>query len=271
MKHFLITRFNIKSDNWTHTRKGDAILTDSWLQQRLQIFETYCLPSVINQTNPNFKWCLCFDPNTPKEFLDSIAQFSKTCPQIHLVFSDGFRNLQNDLVTSINKLTDDSDRFIITTRLDNDDIIHKAFVENIQALATQNKPTVIDLTHGYQLTLTETDNDLRYFKKQFNPFISIVEPVEDFETVIAKKHSFWKAFPHVISSKQPLWIQLVHDTNLVNRKRKALKKVLHFNSADFALDSIETNQDKANARLHNFLLPFYRMYLFTGKIFKKIR
>jgi len=54
MKHFLLTRFNLRNEEWITTRDGGAVLTEEWLIQRFELFENYCLPSVMNQKNKNF-------------------------------------------------------------------------------------------------------------------------------------------------------------------------------------------------------------------------
>ncbi|MBL4887641.1 MAG: hypothetical protein JKZ03_04155 [Flavobacteriaceae bacterium] len=54
MKHFIITKFNLKGKN-SRTDKGGSIMsTKEWLNHRLNLFQKYCLPSVKNQNNKAF-------------------------------------------------------------------------------------------------------------------------------------------------------------------------------------------------------------------------
>ena len=55
-KHFLITRFNLKKKGWETTKNNEKIQTEEWLRHRFELFEAYCLPSVINQSNQDFIW-----------------------------------------------------------------------------------------------------------------------------------------------------------------------------------------------------------------------
>src|SRR5690554_6693491 len=80
MNHYLITRFNVRSKDWHHTRRGAPVQTDEWLHDRFKIFEKYCLPSVAQQSNPHFTWCVFFDSETPvsyKKRIDKIIERQK--------------------------------------------------------------------------------------------------------------------------------------------------------------------------------------------------
>ena len=55
-KHYLITRFNLRADNWDVTKNNEQLLTDEWMDNRMWLFENFCFPSVIGQTNQNFEW-----------------------------------------------------------------------------------------------------------------------------------------------------------------------------------------------------------------------
>lgn len=50
IKHFLLTRFNVKMlDKFRNDRNGTSTHTEEWLLRRFELFERYCLPSVNNQ------------------------------------------------------------------------------------------------------------------------------------------------------------------------------------------------------------------------------
>jgi len=76
MKHFLFTRFNLRNEDWITAQDGAAVLTEEWLTQRLELFQKYCYPSVMNQKNNNFLWVILFDVNTPKGFRKNIEKLS---------------------------------------------------------------------------------------------------------------------------------------------------------------------------------------------------
>lgn len=59
--HLFIDRFNLKNANWCITKNNEAVLDEKWMEERMILFENYCLSSVVHQTNTNFKWLLFFD------------------------------------------------------------------------------------------------------------------------------------------------------------------------------------------------------------------
>lgn len=46
--HYLLTRFNLAL--WQEDKNGQTIDRGEWIRKRLELFETYCLPSVAGQT-----------------------------------------------------------------------------------------------------------------------------------------------------------------------------------------------------------------------------
>jgi hypothetical protein len=48
-QHFVITRFNLRKKDW-QTSKKTQVLTDIWMEGRLELFEYYCFSSLKAQT-----------------------------------------------------------------------------------------------------------------------------------------------------------------------------------------------------------------------------
>ena len=89
MKHFLVTRFNLTVSEWKTTKNGEPVLSEKWLKNRFLLFENYCLPSVKNQTNQNFIWCVFFDVNTSDNYRDKIKFISDSYQNFKPIFIDG--------------------------------------------------------------------------------------------------------------------------------------------------------------------------------------
>jgi len=49
-RHVMITRFNVMFRDLAHTRAAGKGLDAAWLAERFDLFERYCLPSVLAQT-----------------------------------------------------------------------------------------------------------------------------------------------------------------------------------------------------------------------------
>jgi hypothetical protein len=57
-EHVLLTRFNVR---YVEDPNAPSIGTDpDWLARRFELFERYCLPSVIAQSAQNFSWIIIY-------------------------------------------------------------------------------------------------------------------------------------------------------------------------------------------------------------------
>lgn len=267
MKHFLITRFNLKNKKILKNNAVVNPLSKEWLDQRFHIFETYCLPSIINQTNQNFIWVVCFDSDTPEDFKPRVEDISRSYSNFKPIYVDGFSSLKPAFLNYIGNNISENDEFIITTRADNDDILHKDFIKTIQELYLPQNKTVIDLSIGYQFILKKDKMELLSFRNKFNPFVSVIESTKnDFETVISKQHREWEnSSSTIIYEESPLWIQLIHDQNLINKKNRSLKKAYKFDHENFSLTQPISAESYGSVFLYNLINLPIRMILTLKK------
>ena len=228
-QHFLVTRFNLRVSEWKTTKSGLDVLSEAWLNDRFEKFESYCLPSVLNQKNKNFKWLIFFDKLTPSKYLSKIEKLQKTHSGIYCYFIDGITELNDAFKEAINTLIDKNKDWIITTRLDNDDAIHENFVGEIQNNFIPQHETVIDARSGLQLNIQKEKAEVRKLHNEFNPFLSLVEKSDHFQTAISKPHREWKSSKNVVVlESEPLWIEVVHRNNKLNEaddKKFLVKKL----------------------------------------------
>lgn len=243
MKHFIATRFNLKKSDWKKSKSGNSVLTNEWLEHRFNLFENYCFPSVTKQSNQNFIWCIFFDVDTPQNFKDKIVDLTSNTSNAVPLFIDGMDNLNIAFKSYINENISNSDSHIITTRIDNDDIIHEDFVNIIQSLFQPSDLSVIDLRNGYQVSIDVAKPEIRLYNHPFNAFISVIENTKSFETVFARMHYDWKTEKNIISyKKKRLWMELSHEENFVNHRQICLKKAYYYNKIKFILPTpIEIN------------------------------
>ena len=213
--HYLITRFNLKNPEWELTKNNETLLDTRWMDERLKLFETYCLPSVVNQTNQNFEWLLFFDSSTAEKYKTKIAAITGNYKNIRLFFIDGMPNFSSSIKNFINKNTKDIE-FIITSRIDNDDCIHKEYINEIQKTFNKQAFLAIDIINGYTLQVEPT---FILGKKEhiFNPFISLIERNDNPKTVWHYVHNMWKKEPRLIHlTEKRLWLSIIHGKNKVN-------------------------------------------------------
>lgn len=158
--HYLLTRFNLAL--WQEDKNGKVIEREEWLERRMGLFETYCLPSVMGQICRDFIWILLVDEETPAAYREQIKAYRLLCPQIHFVvvklqyafhFADVFRQV---VMVDLEKKVFHEGDLCLTTYLDNDDCIAKTFVEMVQAECLRfnlqpNEKRFLSFDYGLQL------------------------------------------------------------------------------------------------------------------------
>ena len=213
-QHYIITRFNLRKVDWTTTKSNQKVLSDSWLEERFELFENYCFPSVKNQSNQDFKWLVFFDNNTPDKYKQKIEEYKMLFENFYPFFINGMDNY----LTSINDnvvLLDDK-KYIITSRLDNDDSLNENYCEVVQSYFDEQTYMAIDIIDGFTMQVGDKIR-LGYKKHLYNPFISLIEAKKNFKSVWYRDHTAWKYENKIIRvENKRLWLSIIHENNKVN-------------------------------------------------------
>lgn len=229
--HFLITRFNLKfSDNrWKKDKSNNEILNKDWLMHRMEIFLKYCVPSVLKQSNKNFTWLLYLDINTDVEVVNKLANLTKQYGFIKTFYVSSYEKFSESYCTDCLNLADKKNEYIITSRLDNDDIIHKDFIKKVQASFQQQKFMAVNFLKILMLN-PENYNNIHIDYQFSNHFISLIEKIkkEGIVGCYGKKDTYWNVKGEVIHiHDKPYCIETISDRNLINNFRgfPLLKKI----------------------------------------------
>lgn len=248
--HFLVTQFNLRffplADNTDY---------EKWLQwtlTRTELFRKYCLPSILNQSCRNFIWLLYFDADTPAELNDFIKYLS-SLPSVEICYCRGISDFDSSYIQEIRKRTGKETKWIITTRIDNDDCLHKDAVKIIQENLVEKHRYLISLASGYVLNIN--DLTLSHYFYPMSPFISLIESCEkELEGVFVKVHTKWDNLRLFIFKelwlewfnrksrmsrfilKKPLWIQTVHGENISNSFYRGFPVLKEKDLSDFSID-----------------------------------
>ena len=218
-KHIIITRFNL-SQRWSKDKLGKNVLDKKWLVKRYELFEDFCIPSIRTQTNQNFEWWVYFDETLPEQYKNVNKKLGASYKNFKPRYEESYGSFENNMPNDIkNYLMNSNIDYLITTRLDNDDILAKNTIELIQG-AKINYVTdkILELPVGYTLGI----NHKKIIKKitsKLNPFISLVEKINvntPIKTVYFKQHNKWANIECVELSTRAQWIQIIHDSNVLN-------------------------------------------------------
>lgn len=251
IRHYLITRFNLYNPEWTVNKYGKIINSDEWMRDRWKLFNQFCLKSVKNQSNKKFQWLIFFDVRTHDFFKELIKEKLLEFEWITYFFVDGFPEFDSVLNEYV-KNSCKGFSTVATTRLDNDDLIHRDFIKEIQSLIkniSKNNNFLISCPKGLTLQVTPFVKITKY-KEVYNPFITLVENDNNLKTVFQVGHGEFKNMELDCYNTQSsyLWMQYIHPNNIANYSKG--KKVFFF--SDFKAFS-----------LPNLSFSLKRSYFFT--------
>jgi len=230
-KHFLLTRFNIGIyDRRQRMRNGEMIDVASWMVNRCLLFEKYCMPSVHAQTCKNFTWVIVCDPATPEVWLNTIQNMAKT----DVIVGDNFRKAS---IKYIEKLLKDEDR-VITTRLDNDDMLHRDCIKMIQGWVVRKERTgVVTLPKGWVWDINK--DKLWHVRERGNHFLTYVEKrgKKPVKTVLRHRHTALTDKFETFNVETPFhaWVEVVHGENISNRGRGAKSDISQLKREEYGL------------------------------------
>ena len=273
--HFLITRFNLRLPRNMNLkdRSGNDVRGKEWLDHRTNLFIKYCLPSVLNQTNKKFSWLIYFDSATSNEvlsvFRDIETQYKNL---IRIILADDYDSFLKSYCNDVLDMSDRDCKYIITTRLDNDDIIHKDFVSAIQNKFRKQNFIAVNFLKILMLNPEKT-NKLHIDYIFSNHFISVIEARRSsgIAGCYSRGDRYWNIRNEIIQiTDRPYCIEIISGRNLLNRFRgfPVFKKT---DLSGFSLENMEiknTFWDCDNLKLWRMSwkkLTLYHWYKLNGR------
>lgn len=134
--------------------------------------------------------------------------------------------------------------YIVTTRLDNDDALHKDYIARVQALIEEERvERMYNFLYGYQLNLNS--GIVQKYCYPNSHFTTLVENKGTlFRSAFYGDHRFVKILHDVKDiNTEPMWCELLHGKNVANvmsvsYKNRILCGFLSFDAKDFAYTGI---------------------------------
>ncbi len=222
IQHFILTRFNLRLSGLSHNLESDKfgakVDRDQWLEHRFELFERFCLPSMVAQKNQDFRWLLFFDEATAGPFRDRIERARTSCQQIQAFYIKG-TNIHDYVMDQVDAVTS----VLITTRMDNDDAFHEDALRVIRnQVGSGDRDLCVNLRYGLELTGTEAE----VISHKYNPFSSLIEARKErgFVTIFGSSHSKTRRLAPVRQIySTPYWLRVIHDRNITNRSFDQIK------------------------------------------------
>lgn len=219
-QHFLITRFNLPlaQDERTQEEK------DTWLRHRLDLFERFTFPSVQAQTNKKFQWLVYFDSATSTPLLQRFQRLVEGEAYITLILLNSYQEFRQDAGKHVLDRSN-GQRYVVTTRLDNDDCLHQEYIEEIQKNIVESERSFLNFPMGYCWNCSTPDQLVTRYNYYRGPFLTLIEAIKKDDTFVPKTVSFYDHWHvpdehpvHQITTFRA-WIQLIHGENIANQMR----------------------------------------------------
>lgn len=207
----------------------DVGLMDGWLEHRFELFETFCLPSVLAQENRNFCWLLWMDARTPEKWRARLAADLQPLRSSRVLFAQpgAFEFWKSDIERVV---SESSAERIITTRMDNDDALSKDYLakiaERAATLPRNHGPCVINFRNGCQASHA----GIFAVAERLNPFLSVVSHRNPLVSAWQGEHVGMSRFGKVLelgktSGGAPYWMQTIHGNNVANRLQQKRTRI----------------------------------------------
>jgi len=224
---------------------------DRWMKNRFELFERFCVPSVRNQSVKDFIWLVVFDAKTPQRYLDRADRLGRGCHLVPLRAERGHRRTLR--LYAAHSLKPDTE-YLITSRIDNDDAIHRDFMKTVQDCLRSDAPkkprgfvrllhrwlpdkTRMGDSHYKRMLQRSTPNEgriainfmlgfsfdgdrLALFSNERNSFISLLERTDLVGGILTTWATEHKRIGQIATVREiatkPLWVRVIHDENLRN-------------------------------------------------------
>jgi hypothetical protein len=211
--HVVVTRFSMKLS--THADP----FPDGWLARRVTLLREFCVPSMAQQTCPDFTWLLLCDVTTDADILAELRGLVAEVPQLNVAVVDGARNWRDKL----QEIVDPEAEVIMTTRLDSDDALNVDAVGVLQEYGRLFAPSdletlVVNFERGWQLDVATGAVSERWYPH--SPFLTLIERRVPGRGVRGAMHAGHTVMPYNHTTHQELsivgWLQVIHGGNVAN-------------------------------------------------------
>jgi len=207
-QHFIISRFNLSLYDCMSEQVAEV-----WMYYRMSLFDTFCYPSIVNQENQNFIWLVFLSDKTPEHYRQLFSKHNRMIP-IYCK-EQGFDDIQikGFVNKHIKQFVDSDAEYLITSRVDIDDMISKDYVQSVQTEMPMTDNTNLVFSLGYVLDLpSKTLMERKYVYNQFPSYIE--KNTDNFKTVwFAGHHQIHLTTETKIIEQGRKWCWILHAKN----------------------------------------------------------
>lgn len=234
-RHYILTRFNLYL--WRKDKNGDTFNRRQWIEERIALFEQYTLPSLSAQTCQDFTWILLLTEDEGETKMhDKVTEWQKLCPQIMPVwvpkehgkyFTQYFKKA---VYSDAEALLSQNNLVLLTTYLDNDDVIANDYVATVQQMAeTIDDNRFISFDYGVQyFTQLGIATRICYPNNHFMTYVEHPQEGGKIMTCFGYGSHFLleqkklARVSHIKRKDHLMWMEVVHQDNVDNDVKMTL-------------------------------------------------
>lgn len=213
--YIFITEFNLPNEN-----KSIYEGSPCWMEQRMELFKKYTIPSLNSQTDKEFFTFLLCDPLTPSPYKEQLLDIEQQFPFIKIFWTKTqlIKSQYGDFLNLYKKHRKNSSDTIYASVCDNDDLLHCKYVELAKAFYNENSEYNV-ACFAYGIYWDIKTNQFLYSYFPTNSFFTTKSTLTDFlNPRYTNHHDVVKNNKSIlIPLESPMWIQIVHGENLWNR------------------------------------------------------
>ena len=236
LQHLVVTRLTVKLFYEGFSR--------DWLEERLRLFRTYCVPGMAAQTIDDYQWLILCDEDTDRDFVESIEETRSLMPQLHVASTSKEHGVQ--ILDAVSPFIEADTELLITTRLDGDDSLHSETIESVQSYAdafarSANQSWLLDFPRGYRYD--ETSGRLYESFWMSSPFSSLFEklrPGRAPKNAYRNHHKLHLFSPTHFDLSIPAWMQVIH-----GRAEERSGQAVSSGNRDSAISRLDVEVDSA--------------------------
>jgi hypothetical protein len=203
---------------------ADALFHPDRLRRRMELFRRFTLPSLIAQTDQDFKAAILIGEKMPIEFRKELEDMLAPHAFAKIVALPPMEHYKATQAALAAIPTQQDTSHIATFRLDDDDAIHIEMIQRIRNLAEgllqmreDERPFVIGFMHGHFMSL---EGDLAVVSRvtERTPLgvgLTMVAPVASPVNIFVQNNhrSIAEKFDTYTDASRPMFIRTVHDLN----------------------------------------------------------
>jgi len=200
--HFILTPYNVG----IYSRSN--IDAAAWMERRKELFQRYCVSSIRFQTIQNFHWIVIVDEATPD------ISFLQSVPCTIVKTNDCLLERRVEVIRTITSLT--TTKWVITTRVDNDDALARHFVETVQRNFEPKHRLCLEFPSVYFYEHRKGKLACGFYRE--NTTLSLIEEREKIATVFLSPHPTIHRVARVrdLASENGMSMMVTHGDNLRN-------------------------------------------------------